>query len=157
MRRQLVLAFSAVAVLASCAPPPPHPAVIEHYDVLIRNGVVYDGSGAPPRRVELNAFCWRADHFPGRKTWLRWRNLKRSSGGQRPCHDDAPVFLKPVGPEHHSKLRRVEMLERHARRTYFFSCFARPLIRPELPRRKVCPFLERAQFFPGELLVDAAA
>jgi N-acyl-D-aspartate/D-glutamate deacylase len=53
MRRQLVLAFSAVAVLASCAPPPPHPAVIERYGVLIRNGLVYDGSGAPPRRVAV--------------------------------------------------------------------------------------------------------
>jgi N-acyl-D-aspartate/D-glutamate deacylase len=53
MRRQLVLAFSAVAVLAGCAPPPSRPAVIEHYDVLIRNGLVYDGSGAPPRRVEV--------------------------------------------------------------------------------------------------------
>jgi len=53
MRRQLVLAFSAVAVLAGCALPPSRPAVIEHYDVLIRNGLVYDGSGAPPRRVEV--------------------------------------------------------------------------------------------------------
>lgn len=53
MRRQLVLAFSAVAALAGCAPPPPHPPVIAHYDVLIRNGLVYDGSGAPPRRVDV--------------------------------------------------------------------------------------------------------
>jgi len=53
MRRQLVLAFSAVAVFAGCALPPSRPAVIEHYDVLIRNGLVYDGSGAPPRRVEV--------------------------------------------------------------------------------------------------------
>src|SRR5262245_57330775 len=53
MRRQLVLAFSALAMLASCAPPPPHPAAIDHYDVVIRNGLVYDGSGAPPRRADV--------------------------------------------------------------------------------------------------------
>ena len=40
MRRQLLLAFSAVTALAGCAPPPPYPAVIEHYDVLSRNGLV---------------------------------------------------------------------------------------------------------------------
>jgi len=53
MRRQLVLAFSAVALLLGCSPPPSRPAAIARYDVLIRNGVVYDGSGAPPRRVDV--------------------------------------------------------------------------------------------------------
>ena len=52
MRRPLVLVFSA-ALLAGCAPPPSHPATTAHYDLLIRNGVVYDGSGAPPRRVDV--------------------------------------------------------------------------------------------------------
>jgi N-acyl-D-amino-acid deacylase len=53
MQQPLVLAFWAAALVAGCAPPPSHPATVEHYDVLIRNGVVYDGSGAPPRRVDV--------------------------------------------------------------------------------------------------------
>ena len=55
MRRQLVLAVSAMAALAACAPSPSpsQPAAPERYDLLIRNGVVYDGSGAPPRRVDV--------------------------------------------------------------------------------------------------------
>src|ERR1044071_8937033 len=53
MRRPLVLALSTAALLAGCAPPPSHPAVTAHYDLVIRNGVVYDGSGAPPRRADV--------------------------------------------------------------------------------------------------------
>jgi N-acyl-D-amino-acid deacylase len=53
MRRPLVLVFSTAALLAGCAPPPAHPAATAHYDLVIRNGVVYDGSGAPPRRADV--------------------------------------------------------------------------------------------------------
>jgi hypothetical protein len=56
MRRWLVAAIA--AALAGCAAAPaPDPAstapAIEHYDLLIRNGVVYDGTGAEPRRVDI--------------------------------------------------------------------------------------------------------
>lgn len=40
----------AACLLAGCASPPP---LVEHFDLLIRNGVVYDGSGAPPQRVDI--------------------------------------------------------------------------------------------------------
>lgn len=39
--------------LTACASTPPLPAVAERYDVLVRNGVVYDGSGAAPQRVDV--------------------------------------------------------------------------------------------------------
>jgi N-acyl-D-amino-acid deacylase len=54
------LCFAAMAALAAgCLPSsvadtrePPAP-VVERYDLLIRNGIVYDGSGAPPKRVDV--------------------------------------------------------------------------------------------------------
>jgi N-acyl-D-amino-acid deacylase len=43
----------AVLVFAGCGTTPRSVAPVERYDLLIRNGVVYDGSGAPPRRVDV--------------------------------------------------------------------------------------------------------
>jgi N-acyl-D-amino-acid deacylase len=51
MRRHLVLAFAAAALVA-CASAPSR-STGAHYDLVIRNGVVYDGSGAPPKRVDV--------------------------------------------------------------------------------------------------------
>jgi N-acyl-D-amino-acid deacylase len=48
-RRLCVLAIPA---LVACASAPPR-STGEHYDLLIKNGVVYDGSGAAPRRVDV--------------------------------------------------------------------------------------------------------
>jgi len=42
-----------VITLAGCASTPPPVATTGHYDLLIRNGMVYDGSGAAPRRVDV--------------------------------------------------------------------------------------------------------
>ncbi|MDG6347512.1 amidohydrolase family protein [Luteimonas sp. 8-5] len=39
--------------LAACAATPAADAPVASYDVLIRNGLVYDGSGAAPRRVDV--------------------------------------------------------------------------------------------------------
>src|SRR5678816_576126 len=44
--------FVLAIALAGCAPAPSHPGN-QRYDLVIRNGVVYDGSGAPPRRVDV--------------------------------------------------------------------------------------------------------
>ncbi|GAA4869121.1 N-acyl-D-amino-acid deacylase family protein [Luteimonas vadosa] len=51
MRRLITLALAA-GVLAGCATSPT-PGVVEHYDLLIRNGAVYDGTGAPPEPLEV--------------------------------------------------------------------------------------------------------
>src|SRR5207342_3637792 len=42
-----------VLTLAGCGTSPPQPAALARYDLLIRNGLVYDGSGIPPRRVDI--------------------------------------------------------------------------------------------------------
>lgn len=47
MMRRLITCSIAV-VLAGCAPVPHPSAGVDRYDLLIRNGVVYDGSGAAP-------------------------------------------------------------------------------------------------------------
>lgn len=53
MARPTTVALVALAaLLAGCASTPPQ-ATIERYDLLIRNGVVYDGTGAPPRQVDV--------------------------------------------------------------------------------------------------------
>ncbi len=48
------LSLIALLGLAGCASVPPPPATAdEPYDLVIRNGMVYDGTGAPARRVDL--------------------------------------------------------------------------------------------------------
>ena len=44
--------LSLALVLASCSPGTPESAT-EHYDLVIRNGVVYDGSGSAPQHVDV--------------------------------------------------------------------------------------------------------
>lgn len=53
MRRSsaIPLATGLLLVLAGCGTTPPTPR--ERYDLLITNGLVYDGSGAPPQRVDV--------------------------------------------------------------------------------------------------------
>lgn len=51
-RLNLSLLVAAVA-LAGCASSPSATNASERYDLLIRNGVVYDGSGAPGKRVDV--------------------------------------------------------------------------------------------------------
>ncbi|TAH44556.1 MAG: D-aminoacylase [Dokdonella sp.] len=46
------LASSLSILLSACASTPPA-ASVSHYDLLIRNGSVYDGSGAPPKQVSV--------------------------------------------------------------------------------------------------------
>ena len=46
----------ALCFLAACAATPGHPT---DYDVIIRNGTVYDGSGEPPRRADVGIRCDR--------------------------------------------------------------------------------------------------
>lgn len=41
------------AALAACGTTPVAQAPMQHYDLLVRNGVVHDGSGAAPRRVDV--------------------------------------------------------------------------------------------------------
>jgi N-acyl-D-amino-acid deacylase len=50
-----VVALVALMALATagCVSAPPTPTASEHYDLLIRNGEVYDGSGAPAQHVEV--------------------------------------------------------------------------------------------------------
>src|SRR4051812_46554055 len=58
MRRALVsisfaiTAVTALVAVAGCASAPSHPTDAR-YDLVIRGGVVYDGSGGPPRRVDV--------------------------------------------------------------------------------------------------------
>jgi N-acyl-D-amino-acid deacylase len=59
MRRTLVL-LSTLVVLCGCASAPPRSSAGERFDVVIRDGVVYDGSGAPPARVDV---AIRGDHI----------------------------------------------------------------------------------------------
>lgn len=47
-----VLALTLLAALAGCAASPTPPAAA-HYDVIVRNGTLYDGSGAPGRRADV--------------------------------------------------------------------------------------------------------
>jgi N-acyl-D-amino-acid deacylase len=51
-RRKLLLAALAAA-LAGCAGAPPATDAAPFFDVLIRGGLVYDGTGAPPRRADV--------------------------------------------------------------------------------------------------------
>jgi N-acyl-D-amino-acid deacylase len=51
MRRHLVFAFALAA--AGCASAPSHTTTNQPYDLLIRNGLVYDGTGIAPRRVDV--------------------------------------------------------------------------------------------------------
>ena len=49
-----------LAVLAGCVPAQPLRDAGERYDILIRNGVVYDGGGGPGRRADVGI---RADRI----------------------------------------------------------------------------------------------
>ena len=52
MTPRFALATLALA-LAACASTPSTRPAREHYDLVIRNGIVYDGSGAPPQRADV--------------------------------------------------------------------------------------------------------
>ena len=52
-RHAVPLVVSLLLAIAGCVSTPSRPAATERYDLLIRNGLVYDGSGAPPRRVDV--------------------------------------------------------------------------------------------------------
>ncbi|HEV8693600.1 MAG TPA: amidohydrolase family protein [Lysobacter sp.] len=47
------LAAFVLLVLAGCGTAPLQPSSTARYDLLIRNGIVYDGSGAPPERKDI--------------------------------------------------------------------------------------------------------
>ena len=54
MARPVIALIALVALAqAGCVSVPPTPAATAHYDLLIRNGTVYDGSGAPAQHVEV--------------------------------------------------------------------------------------------------------
>ena len=54
MARPVIALIALVALAqAGCVSVPPAPTASEHYDLLIRNGTVYDGSGAPAQHVEV--------------------------------------------------------------------------------------------------------
>ncbi len=53
VRRHLVFGFAIAAVVAACASAPTRSVPNPHYDLVVRNGVVYDGSGGPPKRVDV--------------------------------------------------------------------------------------------------------
>jgi N-acyl-D-amino-acid deacylase len=53
MRRHPMFTFALVAALAGCASAPSRSAGNQPYDLVIRNGLVYDGTGAPPKRVDV--------------------------------------------------------------------------------------------------------
>jgi len=52
-RHAAPLVASLLLAIAGCGTTPPQPISVERYDLLVRNGLVYDGSGAPPRRVDV--------------------------------------------------------------------------------------------------------
>lgn len=47
------LAASVLLAFAACSTSPTQTSGSDHYDLLIRNGLVYDGSGAPPRWMDV--------------------------------------------------------------------------------------------------------
>jgi N-acyl-D-amino-acid deacylase len=47
-----IVSLALALLLAACAAAPKQP-IVEHFDVVLRNGLVYDGSGAAPRRVDI--------------------------------------------------------------------------------------------------------
>lgn len=51
MQRYFVLAIA--ALIASCTPPAPPETALENYDLLIRNGLVFDGTGAAPKPLDV--------------------------------------------------------------------------------------------------------
>jgi N-acyl-D-amino-acid deacylase len=53
MRRHLVSGFATAAMLVGCASAPSRSTTSDHYDLVIRNGLVYDGSGSAPQRVDV--------------------------------------------------------------------------------------------------------
>ncbi|HLT92743.1 MAG TPA: D-aminoacylase [Woeseiaceae bacterium] len=50
---RILFAILAAALAAACSPAAPGDTDAAHYDVLIENGIVYDGSGAPGRRLDV--------------------------------------------------------------------------------------------------------
>ena len=53
MQRAAPLFAGLLLATAGCGTTPPQPTPVERYDLMIRNGLVYDGSGTPPRRVDV--------------------------------------------------------------------------------------------------------
>lgn len=50
---RILFAILGAALAAACSPAAPGDTDAAHYDVLIENGIVYDGSGAPGRRLDV--------------------------------------------------------------------------------------------------------
>ena len=54
MHRLYAIAIAIAALLMGCTQePPPEAQPTESYELLIRNGLVFDGSGAPPRQLDV--------------------------------------------------------------------------------------------------------